>query len=117
MQIGNKIKSFRVEKGLSLVDVAESLGVSESTYRRYESGKTYPDINFLGKMSDFFEKPIYEFFPKQIEQHNHQQVGGIAIANNSTINQLSEKIIDNYENRIAHLEGEILFLRNQVETK
>ena len=44
MQIGSKIKSFRTEKGLSPQRVAEALGVSESTYRRYEADKSYPDI-------------------------------------------------------------------------
>ncbi len=37
MKIGQKLKGMRIEKGLSTVEVAEKLDISESTYRRYES--------------------------------------------------------------------------------
>lgn len=53
MKIGSKLKSFRIEKGLNPVQVAEAIGVSESTYRRYETNKTYPDINTIDKNSSF----------------------------------------------------------------
>lgn len=117
MQIGNKIKSFRVEKGFSSVQVADLLGISESTYRRYETDKNYPDVNLLDKMAQLFEKPIYEFFPEQIQQHNHQQAGGVAIANSfgSTINQLSEKLTGVYEERIKELKIQVEYWKNKYE--
>ena len=36
--MGNNIRKIRKEKGLTLIQVAEKLGVSESTVQRYESG-------------------------------------------------------------------------------
>jgi transcriptional regulator with XRE-family HTH domain len=115
MQIGNKIKSFRVEKGLSSVQVADLLGISESTYRRYETDKNYPDVNLLDKMAQLFEKPIYEFFPEQIQQHNHQQAGGVAIAYHSSIQQLSEKLTGVYEERIKELKIQVEYWKNKFE--
>jgi len=70
MHIGSKLKSYRVTKGLSTIQVAEAIGVSESTYRRYETNKTYPDINTIDKIARFFEKPISDFFQEHVEQNN-----------------------------------------------
>lgn len=37
-EIGSRIKQTRVEKGLSLEDVAKKVGVAKSTIQRYEAG-------------------------------------------------------------------------------
>ena len=39
MTFGEKMKECRLEKGLTLQQIAEKLGVSESTVQRYESGQ------------------------------------------------------------------------------
>ena len=39
MKLGEKIKSYRSTKKLTLKDIASHLGVSEATAQRYESGK------------------------------------------------------------------------------
>lgn len=114
MQIGSKLKSFRIEKGLSPIQVADAIGVSESTYRRYEADKTYPDINAIDKMARLFEKPIYEFFPEQIQQHNHQQSGGVAMSFVATINQLSDKVIEMYEERIKDLNQQLEYWKSKA---
>ena len=44
MKIGNRLKALRTEKGFSATQVAEKLDISETTYRRYEADKTFPDI-------------------------------------------------------------------------
>lgn len=38
-EIGNRIRSVREEKGLSLDDIAMQIGVTRSTVQRYECGK------------------------------------------------------------------------------
>lgn len=35
MKVGNRIKSLRIEKGYSTDFVADKLGISEQTYRKY----------------------------------------------------------------------------------
>lgn len=117
MKIGSKLKSFRIEKGLNPVQVAEAIGVSESTYRRYETNKTYPDINVLDKMARLFEKPISDFFQEHVEQNNQQQkLEGMPIANayDSIINQLSDKVIQMYEERINDLKKEVEYWKNKA---
>ena len=52
MTIGERIKELRQEKGYTLKQVAESVGVSEATMQRYEAGKIKnisPDM--VGKLA------------------------------------------------------------------
>lgn len=119
MNVGSKLKSFRIEKGLNPVQVAEAIRVSESTYRRYEADKTYPDINALDKMACLFEKPIADFFKNEIQENNHQpsNTSSIVQAYSSTVNQLSDKLIEMYEERIKVLNQELEFWKNKATKK
>ena len=51
----NKINSLRQEKGLTLKELADILGVSEATVSRWENGKSDIRGKNLKKLSDFFD--------------------------------------------------------------
>lgn len=38
-ELGKRLRSFRMEKGLSIEKVATQIGVATSTYREWESGR------------------------------------------------------------------------------
>jgi transcriptional regulator with XRE-family HTH domain len=101
MLIGNKLKGIRVEKGFTTLTMAEKIGVSEPTYRRYESDKSSPDILMLDKIAKVLDKNFLELLPSECFQNNTNQLGGIAVSQNlGTINNLSEKLIEQYEIRL-----------------
>ena len=54
MEIGSIIKNARNEAGLSQEQAAEALGVSRQTISNWETGKTYPDITSVIRMSDLY---------------------------------------------------------------
>lgn len=54
MEIGNKLKKARNEKGITQEQAAEFLGVSRQTISNWENNKSYPDIISVIKMSDFY---------------------------------------------------------------
>lgn len=54
MEIGNKLKKARNEKGITQEHAAEYLGVSRQTISNWENNKSYPDIISVIKMSDFY---------------------------------------------------------------
>ena len=54
MEIGSIIKNARNEAGLSQEQSAEALGVSRQTVSNWETGKTYPDIISVIRMSDLY---------------------------------------------------------------
>lgn len=80
--------------------MAEQLGISEPTYRRYENDRSFPDIAMLDKIAKVLDKSFLELLPDGIIFTNNDQKGGIALAYQSTINQLSEKLIEQYEERL-----------------
>ena len=55
MEIGSKIKEARMKIELTQEQVAETLGVSRQTISNWETGKSYPDIVSVIKMSDLYE--------------------------------------------------------------
>lgn len=49
-----RLRQLRIERGLTIQNVAEIIGVSQGSYNYYELGKTEPNISMLKKLADFF---------------------------------------------------------------
>ena len=115
MKVGNRIKSLRIEKGYSTDFVADKLGISEQTYRKYESDKNSPDLNALEKIAQTLGKNFLDLLPENILFNNNEQKGGLAVTQNlGTINNLSEKLIDQYEKRINEKDDIIKKLKETI---
>lgn len=113
MKIGNKLKGFRVEKGFTTQIMAEKIGVSEPTYRRYETDKSFPDIAMLDNIAKALDKSFIELLPNEcLVQYNNDQKGGVVV-NLGTINNLSEKLIEQYELRIKEKDKLIEYLMSK----
>ena len=54
MEVGEQIKKYRGALGLSQEAFAEKVYVSRQTISNWETGKNYPDINSLLRMSELF---------------------------------------------------------------
>ena len=54
MEIGELIRNARTGAGFSQEQAAEALGVSRQTVSNWETGKTYPDILSVIRMSDLY---------------------------------------------------------------
>ena len=110
MKIGNKLRGLRLEKGLSTIDIADRLTISESTYRRYEADKTFPDVFTLDKIAKIYNKSFTDILPEQVTvSQNHNE---IAIVQNFATITLSEKLITQYEARIVDLQEQLLYWKN-----
>lgn len=51
----NKIKQYRISKGLSQHELAEKLFVTRQAVSKWELGKAVPDLDTLKKLSEIFE--------------------------------------------------------------
>ena len=99
MKIGNKLKSLRVNKGYTPDFVAEKLGIALITYRRYERNESVPDLNILEKIANTYEISISDLLIDENIVFSKGQNGGTS--NNALIiNQLSDKLIEQYEMRL-----------------
>ncbi len=54
----NRIAELRKEKGLTLQQVADAIGVGNNTISRYENRKREPKLETWFKLSDFFDVPV-----------------------------------------------------------
>ncbi len=55
MEIGALIRNARNQSGLTQEQAAEALGVSRQTISNWETGKSYPDIVSVIRMSDLYD--------------------------------------------------------------
>jgi transcriptional regulator with XRE-family HTH domain len=69
MKIGIHLKHIRTERGMTLLSVAEAIGVTSGLLSQIENGKTSPSISTLTELLSFYRVPLSEFF-KQLEKSN-----------------------------------------------
>ena len=115
MNIGNKIRSLRTEKGLTQQDVAARLQVSDNTYRKMENNTSSPNMNTLEKIATIFDKTILDFLPEENITINQKNNKGSVVYSAYVYNQqLSEKVIEQYEKRINEKDNLISFLKETL---
>lgn len=69
MDLSLLLKKIRLERGFTLAEVAEGVGVTSGLLSQLENGKTSPSINSLEGILRFYRMPLSEFF-LQIEKEN-----------------------------------------------
>ena len=114
MKIGTKLKTLRTARGFEPVDIAEKLGISKSTYGRYERNETVPDGTMLEKIADVYEIDLVELLSDEKIILSSKQKGGTS-NNGLIINQLSEKLIEQYEARISDLKEQNTELKERLK--
>jgi len=60
MDLGSQLKRFRESKSFSQEDVARKVGVTRQAVYKWESNKSYPDIDNLILLSELYEVTIDE---------------------------------------------------------
>ena len=112
MKIGEKLKTLRASKGYTPDIVAEKIGVSKSTYGRYERIESVPDLNVLENIANLYELEMFELLSEEKIILNQRNKKGDN--NGLVINQLSEKLIQQFEKRIIEKDEQIKELREIV---
>ena len=90
--IGKTIAKFRMLKDIKAGSMAESLGMKEATYTKYERGETAITIDFVQKVSEVLEidpLQIVSTSPSHILEN--VQNSHIAIQTNSTFQSYNEQ--------------------------
>lgn len=63
--VGEKIKEFRLKRGLSQEELAELLETTKQTVSRYENGDRKANQDILFQLSTIFNVSIDDFFPSR----------------------------------------------------
>lgn len=59
---GATLKKLRTQKGMSLVDVANVIGISPSAMSMYETGERIPRDEIKIKLADFYKTTVQKLF-------------------------------------------------------
>ncbi|MGH9521615.1 MAG: helix-turn-helix domain-containing protein [Terriglobales bacterium] len=79
MNIGETIRNFRLQKGMSQGDIEKRTGLLRCYLSRVENGHTIPSLDTLAKIATSMEVPLAQFFAD-----DHSDNGG------KSLPQLSE---------------------------
>jgi transcriptional regulator with XRE-family HTH domain len=67
MRIAARIRHIRIERDLSLEDLAAKTGLTKSTIARLEDGQAVPTLEMLEDLADAARVPVYKFFFEGVE--------------------------------------------------
>lgn len=112
--VGQKIKGLRKQKGLSQEQVAEHLHLSQSAYARIESGESASWAAHIESICNLFDIRPDELLKTDTLILNQNTTGDNA-HNAYIINQLSEKLIDQYEARLTEKDIIIHELKERIK--
>lgn len=83
MTFGTKLRKHREKKRLSQKEVAEQIGVSQTTYHNWETDISSFRVEFLSKLAQVFEVAIIELMPDgatvKVTNNQHQKNHDTAI--------------------------------------
>ncbi len=65
MNIGQTIKSYRLQKGMSQGDIEKRTGLLRCYLSRVENGHTIPSLDTLAKIASAMDLPLAQFFADQ----------------------------------------------------
>jgi transcriptional regulator with XRE-family HTH domain len=71
MNIGETIRSFRLQKGMSQGDIEKRTGLLRCYLSRVENGHTIPSLDTLAKIASAMEMPLGQFFAEHANDNGH----------------------------------------------
>ncbi|MDR0830443.1 MAG: helix-turn-helix domain-containing protein [Prevotellaceae bacterium] len=120
--VGAKIRVLRENKGFSQEAMADRLHISQSAYSRIETGESSSWSDYLTKIcTELNVKPEELFSSDGLVQNNNNHDCASAVQNHTehdthiVINQLSEKIIELYEEKLNLSTEKIKFLEEKIK--
>lgn len=64
---GMMISSLRKERGMTQLELAEKMGVTDKAVSKWERDLSFPDINSIPKLAEIFEVSVDELMQGKIE--------------------------------------------------
>ncbi len=121
----SKIQELRKQRGYSLENMADELNLSHSAYYKLENNQSRLTVERLMEISRILDTSLFELLNEVSEKKYNQKnnvEGGVIITKRELEyfekdKQLTDKIINVFEEEIKHLKSEIDFLREMMNKK
>jgi transcriptional regulator with XRE-family HTH domain len=110
MKIGNKLRVFRTEKGYTQEKIADLLQISQASYSNLENNIGKVDLKTIQKISEIYEIDLISLLNQDGVNFN-QNLNNTN--NDSIINQLTDKLIEQYETRLKEKDKIIAKLKSK----
>ena len=111
MSIGENIKIHRKNKGLTQKQLADKIGVSEITVRRYEKNNNIPNVAIIDKFAAALEISVFELLDNNYDKAEYELLNGLSNVCDNLLNLVSsfedsakEESIKNFRNLIKLLD-------------
>jgi len=114
--VGTRIKKIREERGLTQENVADEMGLTQSSYGRMEMNDNRLTANRLIRISEILNVSISTLFGEKAQNIIHENKGDNAQAQIGTLVQPDKEHIESLKEEIKFLKEEINFLRRMVDT-
>ncbi|WP_223560415.1 helix-turn-helix domain-containing protein [Chryseobacterium lathyri] len=114
MTLGEKLKKARINKNFTQEYLAEVLRVSQKTYSNFENDKSKPGFSQVEEIAKILDVSVLDFLSGDsitVNQNNND----VAIAQNYATINASEKLIEQYEQRLKDKDTEIAYLRKLID--
>jgi len=107
-----KLKNLRTIYNKTPKQMADVLGISDRAYSYLEAGQTEFTVKRINEICEIFKIDAMDFLGFDHKQvfNNCQQEGNIGI----NYIQVPDKLVDQYERRIANLEDTIILLKQML---
>lgn len=112
IELSKRLRALRIERGFTQEHLSDLLIIPQSSYSKLENNKGKIDVKVLKKIADLYEIDLVELFKTDHIINNNQTDSN---SSNLIFNQLSQKLIEQYENRILELKEMNLFLLSQLK--
>jgi transcriptional regulator with XRE-family HTH domain len=112
IELSKRLRALRIERGFTQEYLSDLLKIPQSSYSKLENNKGKIDVKVLKKIADLYEIDLVELFKTDHIINNNQTDSN---SSNLIFNQLSQKLIEQYENRILELKEMNLFLLSQLK--
>jgi transcriptional regulator with XRE-family HTH domain len=90
--IKERLLKLRERAGISQNEISKRLGIARTTYASYEQGAREPDLEMLGKLSEFFDVTVDYLIGK--ERAVDDQTKNVALEIYGRLPQEKKKLID-----------------------
>lgn len=111
--LSENLKALRKEKGINQETLAEYLGISVQAVSKWENNLSYPDIEFLPIIADYYEITIdYLLTGKSINESNEALSLSHANNNTSYVNLPNDNVL-----RILQFRGNELLSKDTYDNK
>lgn len=106
--LGAKLRHFRDKKNYSQEYMAEHLGVTQSTYSRWEAGEVIPKLDMLKRAAELLEVSEQQLLtsePLILTQHNNTNGSGYIVSQHNQVPaELVEKLMAQHAAHIKQFE-------------